>query len=368
MFKKLSVFLSLLMIICMLSVGTAVMAAVEEVEMSFDEDGTADLNIEAYAGIFDNPAYFKIQYPENAVVSGDSDQYLDINGYFSMRNDLYITDPYEFSIDVNMLEGNFYEDKNNANNIGFFVRGVEPYAKERLDKAGAVITLHYHEADYYAYAKDENGAAMPDARMGIGGSGIAVYFKADGIRVELKVYREAGTTVTGEYYDFPLPANFAYGDMFNLKFTDNGTEVCIYINDALLCEVALSEPNTVYPLDEGTDVGEFFGKAVISDANGNVVKEIENTRVNSEGSQVAIGCRNMHVQVDNIVITDYTAPADPSDPSDPSEPTTPTDPEDPAPSDPTTPNTGSSSLLPILAAAVLLLSALFVTKKKRAGI
>ena len=29
MFKKLSVFLSLLMIICMLSVGTAVMAAVE---------------------------------------------------------------------------------------------------------------------------------------------------------------------------------------------------------------------------------------------------------------------------------------------------------------------------------------------------
>ena len=58
MFKKLSVFLSLLMIICMLSVGTAVMAAVEEVGMNFDEDGTAGLNIEAYAGIFDNPAYF----------------------------------------------------------------------------------------------------------------------------------------------------------------------------------------------------------------------------------------------------------------------------------------------------------------------
>lgn len=268
MFKKLSVFLSLLMIICMLSVGTAVMAAVEEVGMNFDEDGTAGLNIEAYAGIFDNPAYFKIQYPENAVVSGDADQYLDINGYFSMRNDLYITDPYEFSIDVNMLEGNFYEDKNNANNIGFFVRGVEPYAKERLDKLGTVVTLHYHEADFYAYAKDESGAAMPDARMGIGGSGIAVYFKADGIRVEVKVYREAGTTVTGEYHDFALPANFAYGDMFNLKFTDNGTEVCIYINDALLCEIALSEPDTVYPLDEGTDVGEFFRKAVISDADG----------------------------------------------------------------------------------------------------
>ncbi len=82
MFKKLSVFLSLLMIICMLSVGTAVMAAVEEVGMNFDEDGTAGLNIEAYAGIFDNPAYFKIQYPENAVVSGDADQYLDINGVF----------------------------------------------------------------------------------------------------------------------------------------------------------------------------------------------------------------------------------------------------------------------------------------------
>ena len=97
MFKKLSVFLSLLMIICVLSVGTAVMAAVEEVGMNFDEDGTAGLNIEAYAGIFDNPAYFKIQYPENAVVSGDADQYLDINGYFSMRNDLYITDLYEFS-------------------------------------------------------------------------------------------------------------------------------------------------------------------------------------------------------------------------------------------------------------------------------
>ena len=207
---------------------------------------------------------------------------------------------------------------------------------------------------------------MPDARMGIGGSGIAVYFKADGIRVDVKVYREAGTTVTGEYHDFALPANFAYGDMFNLKFTDNGTEVCIYINDALLCEIALSEPDTVYPLDEGTDVGEFFRKAVISDADGKVVKEIENTRVNSAGSQVAIGCRNMHVQVDNIVVTDYTAPSDPSDPSEPSEPTT--DPEDPAPTDPTTPDTGSSSLLPVLAAAVLLLSALFVTKKKRAGI
>ncbi len=59
MFKKLSVFLSLLMIICMLSVGTAVMAAVEEVGMNFDEDGTAGLNIEAYAGIFDNPAYLR---------------------------------------------------------------------------------------------------------------------------------------------------------------------------------------------------------------------------------------------------------------------------------------------------------------------
>lgn len=75
--------------------------------------------------------------------------------------------------------------------------------------------------------------------------------------------------------------------------------------------IALSEPDTVYPLDEGTDVGEFFRKAVISDADGKVVKEIENTRVNSAGSQVAIGCRNMHVQVDNIVVTDYTAPSDP---------------------------------------------------------
>ena len=74
----------------------------------------------------------------------------------------------------------------------------------------------------------------------------------------------------------------------------------------------------------------------------------------------------MLVQVDNIVVTDYTAPSDPSDPSEPSEPTT--DPEDPAPTDPTTPDTGSSRLLPVLAAAVLLLSALFVTKKKRAGI
>ena len=91
-----------------------------------------------------------------------------------------------------------------------------------------------------------------------------------------------------------------------MEFTDNGTEVSISVNDQLLSKIVLSGPGKQYDTDNTTSFS-YFETAEIQDASGNAVLTVQNTRVNSGASQLAIGVRNVALQIDNVSVS-YEVP------------------------------------------------------------
>ena len=82
--------------------------------------------------------------------------------------------------------------------------------------------------------------------------------------------------------------------------TDDGETVSIYMNDALMCTIKLENPGVVYEKD-GTGQ-EYYGKATLFDASGKQVLVVENTRLNSQGSQIALTTRFQTMEFANLYI------------------------------------------------------------------
>ena len=303
MVKRTSILFLIMTFAFILTAVCAVLAAEETYTMDFNNE---DVDTDAKE-ILEFGDMFEVHYGTGGcsatVQEGEEgNKYLALSGYIAFSSWDLMDSPYEFSVDAQMVK---------TGNIGFFVRSVIPVTKynPKNGPQGSETTFTYFEADWY----NENGGK--NGSTGIGGSGISVMPLNENIRVNIKTYEPDGLKIANKFYDFPVPEGLNVADeFFNIKFKDDGEKVEIYINDNLLATIEMSEKG-VYEEDED-DPNEYLKKAVIKDAEGNEVLNIDNARLSPGPSQIAIGCRNLQMNIDNLKVV-YQAP----DPTPTPEPT-----------------------------------------------
>ena len=296
------------------------------------EDEMVGADVKATA--LDNEFYFNYGTPASkATVVGDSSdggKRLQLEGYVDIKSYSNFVIPYTFSADI---------ISSVTDNYGIFVKGVdqeEQVQKENTKNQNVVQIFNYYEWDWYA----ENGGTSGGS--GIGGSGIFIIPSTDKIKIGVKTYQADGLTVASAAVEFPVPEGYRHGEsVCSVKVADHIENVEIFVNETLLCKIELSEPGQSYESDQ-TGIG-FYKTAVIRNAAGDVLKTVENTRVCSDYSQLAITSRNQKYTVDNIRLQ-YEAP-DPTPTAEPTatpEPTKPPKTADRQTSAPMASETGSS--------------------------
>lgn len=214
---------------------------------------------------------------------------LAMTGYTDIKSITYFDVAYTFSVDLITSA---------TSEHGVFVKSVEPdefILKENPKNANTLQTFDFYEWDWY---KENGGAAQ--ATSNIGGSGIFVMLGDGIIKIGVKTYQPDGLTVATETFDLPAPEGYQIGERCTIQIKDDITTVSVSINGTPLAVIELSEPGTEY---EGDDpVYGFYKTAVVKDAAGTTLGTVENTRVCSEYSLVAITTRNKEVSIDNVAL------------------------------------------------------------------
>jgi hypothetical protein len=293
------------LILVVLLMGTAVLnlsAETFEFTMDFeDEDAETDAR-----NILDLTDYFQVTLagpsPVAKVVEDGDNKYLSLQGYMEFFTYDLIEAPYTFSVDVQLVD---------TENIAFFVRSYEPITKfNPAHGGGKDDRIGYFEADWY---KENGGQNCVTSQ---GSSGIMVMPRADALRVAIKTYETDGINIGHRFYDFPYPEGIDISKFFNLKFVDDGEKVEIYLNNEKISTVTMSDPGTY---DEELSYEEenytYYKTAVIHDAEGNEALKVENSRLNPESSQLAIGIRDKAVNIDNLAFTYEFEPTPTPDPT-----------------------------------------------------
>jgi hypothetical protein len=184
-------------------------------------------------------------------------------------------------------------------NSAVYLRGEMPgaYAPKNPANFNVDQAFPYFEWDWYA----ENGGRKYGGSS-TAGSGIGLYPEPNAITVRVKRYAEDGLGVASASYKFSYGGKFQPGadGWFKLRAVDDGSTLSIYFNDVLMCSAKLYEPGVVYESD-GTGQ-EYYGKVVLCNAEGKEVLTVENTRVNSAGSQIAFTTRSQTMEFDNVYI------------------------------------------------------------------
>lgn len=136
---------------------------------------------------------------------------------------------------------------------------------------------------------------------GIGATGI--YVIPRGNRIMLCVKTADSGEAKGIGTDktlFDINADMS-GSFANLKFEDDGKSIKIYVENALVCTVVISEPTELDFMSEY----RLFTKAELYDADGNNVKTVYNCRISADFSTVAFGMRINGANIDNVKLTEY---------------------------------------------------------------
>ena len=231
------------------------------------------------------------------VRKGDKFNYLRMTGVTDLRTWNDVEGSYEFAADVRMVD---------YGNSAIYVRGEMPGAFTPVNPANSGINqvFNYYEWDWYR----ENGGRGGSSSSA--GSGIGIYPEENRITIRIKRYATDGIGVTSSSYSFPYEGKFTPGadGWFKLRVVDDGQTVSIYMNDALMCTVKLENPGVVYETD-GTGQ-QYYGKATLLDASGKQVLEVENTRLNSQGSQIALTTRFQTMEFANLYIAYITQVAE----------------------------------------------------------
>ena len=224
------------------------------------------------------------------VMKGDRSNYLRLKGYCDLRTWNDVEGAYEFSADVHMVD---------YGNSAIYIRGEMPgaYAPTNPKNHNVQQVFNYFEWDWYA----ENGGRTFGGSS-TAGSGIGLYPDANAITVRIKRYAADGLGVASASYTFPYSADFEpdANGWFKLRVVDDCERVSIYFNDILMCSVKLENPGVVYETD-GTGQ-QYYGKAILCNADGKEVLTMENTRINSTGSQIALTTRNQTMECANLYI------------------------------------------------------------------
>lgn len=301
MFKKFTGLMLLTMLAAILAVSPAIGVFAENAEPRYLEEYSYDFENEGVEDgtMVDETASFTDFFVFNCAgsvnVSGakfmteGDNRYIEMWGYNALMSSMDIIDyPYEFSVDIRHGEvgANQY--------FGIFARGVMPGQMKikNPDNGNIQQTFPYYESDWYGGTEKQRG---------IGGSGIFLVFAKDRVSVGAKVYVEDYLTIAEERVDVQLPASYRLGEFNNFKMVEDSSEkISIYINDELLAMVRFSDPGAQY--GDNTDLYFYYETAEILDAEGNVLKTIKNTRINCDGSQIAVGSRFVNLAVDNLYV------------------------------------------------------------------
>ena len=228
------------------------------------------------------------------VVKGEKFNYLRMKEVSDLRTWNDVEGSYEFAADVHMVD---------YGNSAIYVRGEMPGAYSPVNPANHGINqvFNYFEWDWYR----ENGGGQYGSSSSAG-SGIGIYPEENRITIRIKRYAEDGLGVASASHSFPYQGKFTpdKDGWFKLRVVDDGQTVSIYMNDALMCKIKLENPGVVYESD-GTGQ-EYYGKAMLYDADGKQVLEVENTRLNSQGSQIALTTRFQTMEFANLYIAYQT--------------------------------------------------------------
>lgn len=223
------------------------------------------------------------------VIKGNNFNYLRMKEVSDLRTWNDVEGSYEFAADVHMVD---------YGNSAIYVRGEMPGAYTPTNPANSGISqvFNYYEWDWYR----ENGGK--DGSSSSAGSGIGIYPEENRITIRIKRYAPDGLGVASSSYSFPYSGKFTpdADGWFKLRVKDDGKTVSIYMNDTLMCTIKLENPGVVYETD-GTGQ-EYYGKATLFTANGEQVLEVENTRLNSQGSQIALTTRFQTMEFANLYI------------------------------------------------------------------
>ncbi len=224
------------------------------------------------------------------VMKGNTGNYLRLKGYCDLRTWNDVEGSYEFSSDIHMVD---------YGNSAVYIRGEMPGAYVPKNPANFNVdqVFNYFEWDWYA----ENGGRTHGGSS-TAGSGVGIYPEPNAITIRIKRYAADGLGVASASYKFPYDGKFQPDEngWFKLRVVDDCERMSIYFNDVLMCSVKLENPGVVYESD-GTGQ-EYYGKAILCDATGKEVLTVENTRINSAGSQIALTTRNQTMECANLYI------------------------------------------------------------------
>ena len=262
-------------------------AALTLIEENFDSayPGDDPLSLDALYGYFE----WLNATADSAcdVMKTESGNAMRITGCSDLRTMDYIPAEYVFSLKIKISEP--------TNMVNIFVRGEMPGALQKTNPKNFDImqVFNYYEWDWYA----ENGGK---GGSGVGGSGLSLSFRENGIAFCVKKYAEDSLTVASDTCTVPYPENVTVGELINVKITDDAKRINFYINDGLAAYAELSEDKTVYESD-GTNVS-YYKNAKIYDPEGGLLLDVENTRLHYNGSQIAISTRFASAFVDDLKI------------------------------------------------------------------
>lgn len=221
--------------------------------------------------------------------SAERGNYMRMTGYSDIRTWNDVAGAYEVSVDMHMVT---------AEKSGLYIRGEMPgqFIIKNPANRGTDQVFNYYEWDWYA----ENGGHTYGGSS-TAGSGIAIYPLKNGIQVILKRYASDGLTVASASHMFTSPTGYDLDSWFNLRCVDDGETAYIYLNGEELCHILLESPGVTYETDKTGQ--EYYGKATLSAPDGTVLLTVENTRINSSGSQIALATRDRTMEFDNLVIS-----------------------------------------------------------------
>ena len=282
--KRSTVFICLLLCFA-LSVGASALNIIEE---DFDLAGAGEdlASLDNVYGYFD----WNNATNESACDLADDNgsTVLKLSGYSEFFTIDYIPAEYVFSVDIKPVKENGM--------VNVFVRGDMPGALVKLNpkNAGTMQVFAYYEWDWYAENGGSNGLSS------VGGSGISVSLTKSGFNLNVKKYAEDSLTITSDKFRMKTDEAIDLDAYNNVKITDTGKEIRIYINGDLGAYITLSDDSVVYESD-GTNI-EYYKSASVYSADGTKAGDVENTRLHYKGSQIAIACRNETFYADNIKI------------------------------------------------------------------
>lgn len=217
--------------------------------------------------------------------------YVCMKGFSDLRTWTDIEPPCEIAVDLRMTQ---------FGDCAVYIRGEMPgaFAPKNPKNFNVTQTFNYYEWDWYA----ENGGSTFGGSS-TAGSGIGIYPKKDNLTIRIKRYAPDGLTVASATHTFPYPEGLEdpTSTWMRLRCVDDNERVRIYLNDILICTILMEQPGVIYDSDQTGQT--YYGLSTLYDADGQEVLVVENTRLNSAGSQLALTTRNQTFEFDNIHVS-----------------------------------------------------------------